>query len=154
MQLYLVQHAQAMAKQVNPERPLTEEGHRSAAAVAALAAKLDLNVEQIRHSGKTRAEQTALILAETLSPPGGVVQANGLGPKDDVEPVANALARDVEPLMVVGHLPFMERLAGYLLTGDPERTVVAFENAGIVCLAGEGDHWQVQWIVTPRIASP
>jgi phosphohistidine phosphatase len=153
MELYLVQHAQAMSKRENPERPLTDEGRRSAAAVAVLAGRLGLAVQQIRHSGKARAEQTATILAEALSPPGGVLQVDGLGPMDDVERVADGLVRDAEPLMLVGHLPFMERLAGYLLTGDPGRPVVAFSNAGIVCLVGEGDRWRVRWIATPELAT-
>lgn len=153
MELYLVQHAEAMSKQENPQRPLTEKGRRTAAAVATLAGRLGLSIHRIQHSGKTRAEQTASIMAETLSPLAGVVQADGLGPRDDVEPVASELVDRGQPVMVVGHLPFLERLAGYLLTGDPEHRVVKFSNAGIVCLARSGDLWQVQWILTPEIAS-
>lgn len=153
MQLFLVQHAEALPKQENPERPLTAEGRRHAAAVAAMCGKLGLTVHQIQHSGKTRAEQTATILAETLSPPSGVVQADGLGPQDDVEPVARDLVDGGQAVMVVGHLPFLERLAGYLLTGDAEHRVVKFSNANVVCLAQSGDLWQVRWILTPEIAS-
>lgn len=153
MELYLVQHAQAMSKQEDPERPLTEEGRRAAIAAATLAGKLGLTVQQIRHSGKKRAEQTAMILAESLSPLDGVVQVSGLGPRDAVEPVAGEVLRSSEPMMLVGHLPFMERLAAYLLTGDPERSVVEFTNAGIVCLARQADRWRVRWIITPEIAA-
>ncbi len=153
MELYLVQHAQAMSKQEDPQRPLTQEGRRTAAAVAATCRKLGITVQQIRHSGKARAEQTAQVLAEALSPPGGVVQVSGLGPRDDVEPVAHGLVRGAEPVMLVGHLPFMERLAAYLLTGDPDRTVVEFTNAGVVSLMGEGERFRARWILTPEIAS-
>ena len=121
--------------------------------MAAFAARLDLEVGQIRHSGKTRAEQTAAILGEALSPPGGVVAVSGLAPKDDVAPVAKALARELLPVTLVGHLPFLARLAGLLVTGDPERRVVQFRNAGIVCLTLEGDRWLVTWILTPEMAS-
>jgi phosphohistidine phosphatase len=153
MEVYLVQHAQAIAKQEDARRPLTEQGRRSAAAVAAACGRLGFTVHQIRHSGKTRAQQTAAILAETLSPPGGVVQASGLGPRDNVEPVAHGLEASENPVLLVGHLPFMERLAAYLLTGDPGRTVVEFTNAGIVCLSREGGRWKVRWILTPQMAS-
>lgn len=152
MDLYLVQHAQAVPKQQNPQRPLTEEGRHAADVVASACGRLGLTVQQIWHSGKTRAEQTATILAGTLSPPEGVVQVAGLGPRDDVQPVARRLERGTQPVLLVGHLPFLERLAAYLLTGDPECTVVQFTNASVVCLVREGTRWQVRWILTPEIA--
>jgi len=153
MQVYLVQHGEAQPKDVDPNRPLTEGGRHETQRVAALAARLKLNVGQIRHSGKTRAQQTAAILGEALSPPGGVVAAPGLAPKDDVRPVAEALALEARAVMLVGHLPFMARLAGLLLTGDPERAVIKFRKSGILCLAREDDGWQVAWFLTPELVS-
>ena len=151
MRVYLVQHAEAMSKGQNPDRPLTEAGRQAATAVAAVAAKLHLDVAQIRHSGKTRAEQTAGILAKALTPPDGVAAVEGLAPLDDVRPVAIELAHTTRPLMLVGHLPFMERLASLMLAGDAEQPVVEFTKAGIVCLSLD-DQWRVTWILTPEIA--
>ena len=91
MEVYLVQHGEAQPKSVDPARPLTERGRQDAQRVATFAARLGLEVEQIRHSGKTRAEQTAVAFGEALSPPGGVVKVAGLAPKDAVQPVADAL---------------------------------------------------------------
>jgi phosphohistidine phosphatase len=154
MQLFLVQHGEAQPKSVDPNRPLTERGRQETERAAALAAQWGIRVHQIRHSGKTRAEQTASVLDEALSPSGGVVAAPGLAPKDDVEPVAVALAREPEPVMIVGHLPFLARLAGLLLAGDPNQPVVRFRNAAIVCLTREDDRWHVAWILTPEMAAP
>jgi phosphohistidine phosphatase len=152
MKIYLVQHGESEPKTVDPARPLTAQGRQDVQQVAMFAARLGLEVEQIRHSGKTRAEQTAGILGEALSPAGGVVTISGLAPNDDVRPVAEALARESQPVMLVGHLPFLARLAGLLVTGNPDRSVVRFRNAGIVCLAREEDHWLVAWIITPEMA--
>lgn len=152
MDVYLVQHAEAKSEEEDPDRPLSEKGREDAQAVAALASKMALDVGQIRHSGKTRAEQTATILGQALSPAERVVAASGLGPLDDVEPVAKELTRASQPLMLVGHLPFMERLAGYMATGDSDRAAVKFHNGGIVCLTQDEDQWQVSWILTPEIA--
>jgi phosphohistidine phosphatase len=80
------------------------------------------------------------------------VTVSGLAPLDDVKPVAAELTGASAPIMLVGHLPFLERLAGQMLVGDPERAVVRFHNAGIVCLTRTNDRWQVSWIVTPPIA--
>ena len=155
MKVYLVQHGEAKPKDADPTRPLTEWGRQEAQRVAAFAERLGLEVRQIRHSGKTRAEQTATILGEARSPPDGVVAALGMAPLDDVQPVADALAREPQPLMLVGHLPFMARLAGLLVTGDPGHSVVRFRNGGIVCLAHEEgeDTWLVAWVLTPEMAN-
>jgi hypothetical protein len=39
----------------------------------------------------------------------------------------------------VGHLPFLARQVGLLVAGDLDRPVVQYGNAGLVCLAREGD---------------
>ena len=153
MNLYLVQHGEAEAERVDPARPLTGRGRADVVSVARRAARLALEVEQIRHSGKTRAEQTAAILGEALSPRGGVVEAPGLAPMDNVGPIGDALAREEKPLMLVGHLPFMARLAALLVGGNPERPVVQFRNAGIVALSRENAHWLFAWNLTPELAA-
>jgi phosphohistidine phosphatase len=66
--------------------------------------------------------------------------------------VAEDLNRSVDPVMLVGHLPFMEKLAGYMLTGDADQAVIDFNNAGIVCLKQEDERWQVEWILSAEIA--
>jgi phosphohistidine phosphatase len=109
-------------------------------------------VQQIRHSGKTRAEQTAALFAYALSPPDGVLAVPGLAPKDDVAPIAEALERESRPVMLVGHLPFMARLAARLVAGDTERPAVEFRNGGVVCLARQDERWLVSWVLTPEIA--
>ena len=152
MKVYLVQHGEAEPKSVDPARPLTQQGRQEVEQVAAFAAQLGLGVAQIRHSGKTRAEQTATILGEALSPPGGVVAVSGLAPKDEVQPIAEALGRESQPVMLVGHLPFLGRLAGLLVSGKPDLPVVQFRNAAIVCLTRAEDRWLVAWILTPEMA--
>ncbi len=153
MELYLVQHGEAKSKAKDPQRPLTERGRDEVQRVAAFAAKAGLKVSQVRHSGKRRAEETASILAEHLSPAEGVLAISGLAPMDDVRPIAQALQKETAPLMLVGHLPFMDRLAGLLVTGDPDCSVVRFRMGGIVCLEGEDEDWAVKWVVTPELVA-
>lgn len=153
MRLYLVQHGEARSKSEDPERPLTDRGRDGVARVAAFARRADVGIHQIRHSGKLRAGETATILAEHLEPPIGVVAIEGLAPRDDVRSIAEFLSRETRPLLLVGHLPFMERLAGLLLAGDEERTVVRFVKGGIVCLERDAQSraWSVRWVVTPDL---
>ena len=153
MKLYLVQHGDAKPKSEDPERPLTEQGRKDVAQVAAFAQRADVQVSQIRHSGKRRAEETATILAEYLVPAGGVVALPGLAPKDDTDRVAELLNRETRPLMLVGHRPFMDRLAGLLVADSQDRVVVRFQKGGIVCLERDPTSWTwtVCWMVTPDL---
>jgi phosphohistidine phosphatase len=57
-----------------------------------------------------------------------------------------------EDIMLVGHLPHLGRLASLLLAGDPERHVVSFRMAGVVCLErGENGNWSLKWMITPDV---
>jgi len=54
--------------------------------------------------------------------------------------------------MIVGHLPFLGKLASLLLTGCESANTVAFKQGGIVCLSrSELKQWQINWMVTPEI---
>jgi phosphohistidine phosphatase len=55
--------------------------------------------------------------------------------------------------MLVGHLPFMERLAALLVTGSQEKPVIAFQYSGIVCmdLGAREDNWVIRWALVPKL---
>ena len=79
-------------------------------------AAIRVKVSLIRQSGKKRARQTAEILADALNPASGVAEVGGLKPLDDVAAVAAAIDAAANT-MLVGHLPFMERMTSFLVTG-------------------------------------
>ena len=153
MEVYLVQHGEAYRKEENPERPLTEKGKDDVRKVAAFLSKYRVRENQIRHSGKKRAEETALILGEYLSPPAGVRVTQGLTPNDDITPVAETLRLETEPVMIVSHLPFLIRLASSLITGSEEKAVVQFRMGGCIRLAKGNGKWSLEWAVTPDLIS-
>jgi len=71
---------------------------------------------------------------------------------DDVRLWADRLAKGKEDLMLVGHLPFMEKLASYLLCGNENARLVLFRYGAIVCLDQKEDQaWAVRWILTPEM---
>ena len=55
--------------------------------------------------------------------------------------------------MLVGHLPFMERLAAHLITGRADKPVFLFQNGGIVCVEQhpESGDWAIKWTLMPNI---
>jgi phosphohistidine phosphatase len=153
MLLYLVQHGEAKREEEDPQRGLTDKGTQDVGAVAVYARRMHARPERIFHSAKLRARQTAEILAGLLEPRGGMDQAGDLLPLDDPALWAARLAGMHEDAMLVGHLPFMARIAGLLLCGDKERACVDFTMGGIVCLRrSEDGTWAVAWMVVPEMA--
>lgn len=152
MALYLVQHGKSLPKDQDPDQGLSSEGRSDVQRISQVAGGYGVRPSAIRHSGKTRARQTAEIIAGSLLPEGPVEPISGIDPLDDVTTVAKQLKTE-DNLMLVGHLPFMERLAGFLITGLPERLVFKFQNGGIVCLDKNPDSpwWFVKWALMPKI---
>lgn len=151
MRLYLVQHGEALSKDVDPERPLSDAGQ---AAVARLAAFLErrVQVSAVVHSGKTRARQTAELLAAVLSPGLPVETVSGIGPNDAVEPFVQQITAAGKDTLVVGHLPFMAKLVAYLVTGDGDNTLVDYQPGSVVCLESNDDgNWQINWMLRPEL---
>ncbi len=152
MKLYLVQHAKAASKDADPQRTLTEEGCRDIRKVAAFIKPLNLSVDYLWHSGKKRATQTAEFLAEVVKINEAQIIHDGLGPNDDVTALKNELISGRKDIMIVGHLPFLPKLASLLLTNSESSNTVAFKQAGIVCLDYSDDNqWQLDWLITPNI---
>ena len=152
MKLYLVQHAKAALKHVDLERSLTEEGRQDLQKVTAFIKPLNLCVDYLWHSGKKRAIQTAEILAEVIKINKAQTIRDGLGPNDDITVLVDELAFAPQDIMVVGHLPFLSKLASLLLAGSESANTVAFKNGGVVCLTRcEENQWQIDWMVTPEL---
>jgi phosphohistidine phosphatase len=151
MKLYLVQHGEAKPEAVDPSRGLSEKGQADVKKVAEFLKSLELCVKGVWHSGKTRADQTANVLAKSLASADGVVRQRGLAPLDPVEPVREELEQDTNlHYMIVGHLPFMEKLASLLVAGSEDADIVAFQMGGVVCLERDDvGVWRVRWMVTP-----
>jgi phosphohistidine phosphatase len=114
-----------------------------------LAKERNVEIAAIHHSGILRARQTAEILGKHLAPPLGVAQRSGLLPEDDPAIMKAQLDSDDSPVMLVGHLPYMNRLAGLLVVADPNRVVAAFSTATMVCCSGGGGQWKIVWKLTP-----
>ena len=151
MALFLVQHGKNLSKEKDPDQGLSKEGLAETQTMAALAAENYIQVMRIIHSGKKRALQTAEIFVKALEPEAGMIKGSGLAPLDDITIFASTLSNE-ENIMVVGHLPFMEKLVSYLVTGSPENQVVKFQNSSIVCLdtVDASEPWFIRWALFPR----
>lgn len=153
MALFLVQHGKSLPKEKDPDQGLAREGIAETQSMARLAAEKNIQVDRIIHSGKKRALQTAEIFMKELEPEAGITKGPGIAPLDDVISYASTLD-DAERVMIVGHLPFLERLVSYLVAGSVDLPVIKFQNSSIVCLdmESESEHWYIRWVQFPRFA--
>lgn len=152
MALYLVQHGQCLPKEKDPHKGLSEQGKEFVRLIAGVAADYHVKVSMIAHSGKFRARQTAEIMAKALNPEKGLKTMDGIMPLDDVVQIASTLDLAANH-MLVGHLPFLEKLIAYLITGQPEPAVFQMQNGGIVCLDLDNRTSKpvIKWALMPQI---
>ena len=152
MTLFLMQHGEAASEQENPERPLTPAGRDTVERAAFRAHRAGVLLDRCFHSGKLRAAQSAELLAAAV---GGIVeQRDGLAPNDPIVPIAEWVQRVDESVALVGHLPFLGRLASLLVVGDENVPVVRFTMGGLVCLDYDEptQTFVVAWALSPAIS--
>jgi phosphohistidine phosphatase len=154
MYAYLVQHGKAKSAEEDPDRSLSDQGREEVTHVAKFLNELRIAISLVQHSGTARAEETAHILAASMRCTSGPCRTDGLSPLDDPSEAANFLKVYTDNVLIVGHLPHLERLSSLLLTGNPERRPVQFRNGGVVCLEKEQTGtWSVVWAVVPELLS-
>lgn len=150
MKFYLVQHAKALSKEENPRRTLSQEGLADALKMASFCFEAGITVDEVVHSGKTRAEETATVLSKTVWPGQIPIEMEGLAPNDTTDHLLRAAQTAGGDLMAVGHLPFMEKMIARCLTGSEDGMSVAFEPGSIVCLErDENGGWALAWMQRP-----
>jgi len=146
--IVLVRHGEATSTVEDPERPLTVVGRQHAEWAATWLERCGYEVAEIRYSEKLRARETAEILGKRLGMNGSRVRRRlGLKGHDDPAPVAVDIEAEDRSLLIVGHLPFLARLAGILLVGDPDRVGLWFTDAGVLVLGRTRGAWRVEALV-------
>ncbi|MCD6297984.1 MAG: phosphohistidine phosphatase SixA [Deltaproteobacteria bacterium] len=153
MNIYLMQHGKQVSKEEDPDKPLSNQGKEDVERVASFLLRAGISVEDIFHSGKTRARETAEIMISKLIPGKESVKKNGLAPLDDVKEIAGEIENGQKDLVLVGHLPHLAKLTSLLITGRDSNTVVKFQQGGIVCLRHDDDEevWAIAWMLVPEI---
>ena len=147
MKLYLAQHGPAVDKTVNRDRPLSEEGQQEVAGVARYLKQADAKISGIYHSGKTRAQQTAAIIADELGID-HVDQLDGINPNDDIEPVVEQINKLTDDTMIISHIPFLPRIVSRLLTGNIQAEASSMPG-NIICLDRDKDgYWSLSGCCT------
>ena len=154
MKLYLVQHGEALPKEVDPERGLSDQGKEDVTHIAAFLAKGGIQVERIFHSSKKRAEQTARLFESCLSSGAELCQKEGISPLDPVDNLAREVDNWQDDTILVGHLPYMGKLVSRLVAEKEDVPLVNFQPGSVVCLErDETGSWIIVLMVRPELLS-
>jgi phosphohistidine phosphatase len=132
MELYLMQHGQAVTEEEDPERPLSREGIAQIQASAAAIRRLGLTFGVIVCSPKRRSKQTAALIAEAVRYPySDLVTTDLVLPSVPAVDTLRFLEqyRENGSVLVTGHLPSLGEIASALLAGVP--VGIRFDNGGL-----------------------
>lgn len=149
MKVYIVQHGLSMSEEMDPEKSLSPEGNKQSRIVAGFLREKNIRVDSIWHSPKKRAVQTARIMAEILACPETQERKN-LNPLDPIGDLPGEIKSLNKDLMIVGHLPFLQKLASFFLSGTEDNQFISFRNSGAICLEYT-DSWKLLWTVVPEL---
>ena len=156
MKLYLMRHGEAVSDHVDPERPLSDRGKAQTVSVAAYLRKNGSKLQEVWHSNKLRAKETAEGLVRTMGLSLACQERPGLTPDDPAGPVADilqeyAIKHPRGALILVSHLPFLPNLVEILLSGKTKPSRIRFAEAGALCLNyGTDDAWSLDWVIEPE----
>ena len=145
MKLFLIQHGLAFPKGKDPERPLSVQGEAQTQRVAEYLKSRSVAVDSIWHSTKLRAVQTADIIGEAIDCKNRQAR-DDMNPNDSVKKLPKEILSAKKNVMIIGHLPFLQKLAGLLLTGSEDKEIIAFKNSAVLCLDHE-EEWQIEWLI-------
>jgi phosphohistidine phosphatase len=161
--LYVIRHADALPADApgvtdDAARPLSPEGKRQAAQLAAWLKAISVQFDQIVTSPLARALQTAEELARNLQlPAASVVKSPALAPGKATRKLAKLLLKlDGQNIALVGHEPDLSELTAWLL--GSKKTQLEFAKAGVACVHCEETPQKgagiLVWLVTPEIIPP
>ena len=153
MRLYLVQHGEAIGKDLDPDRPLSKNGRADVEGLATWLTEQGVAVARIVHSGKARARQTAELLGGLLTPGGEIHQQDGLVPNDSPAAFLDAMCDGDDDVLVASHMPFVARVLALAIAKDPEQQLADFQPGTVAGIQRDSEgNWRLFMFVRPQLA--
>ncbi len=155
MQLFCLRHGEAQPfPNEQGERPLTDEGRSHIHRLAHYLAQQDISFTRILHSKKTRATETAKLLASRLQQH---TQDTEFCPFLDPDSYAmSALLSSIhdaqDATLLVSHMPFISQLMSLLITHHDQYNLVDFQPGTLACLERHhSQRWLLKWLIAPHM---
>lgn len=150
MNLYLMQHGEALLKGIDREESLSEKGKEIVKMSAIALKKMNISFDVIICSPKKRSKQTAQIIAKTfMFPLKKIIETQKVNPLTPAEETLDFISKH-ERVFIAGHLPSIKEIISYLLY--PTAAIeVDIQNGGCTRIDIERDKNILKWHVTPNI---
>ena len=147
MRLYLVHHGDAVGPEVDPRRPLSEQGREHVARLANEAAARGARPEVVWHSGKLRARQTAEAFWRACNALAAFSATRDLQPDDPPDWILNRLRGESRDILIAGHYPHLPRLMTLIMSTAHVTDVRPFPQHGVVAVQtnDNGTTWMEIW---------
>lgn len=151
MKFYLVRHGEAVPPEVDPEKPLSPEGRKEIEKIARHLGEKSFPLGLILHSQKLRAKQTAEIMDKYIVPGVSFLKEHPqMAPNDPIGPALERALNEGQDVMLVGHLPYLQKFLSNLVTGNENNEIVHYAAGTVVCLAeSNGGNWMIEWVMSP-----
>ena len=141
MEIWLLRHASAEDRAESgrdPDRTLTEDGHKRAREVARGLAELEPGIELILTSPYERARQTAEPVARALRLTSKLRETQALEPQSDPQEILDEVRGEhADGVLLVGHEPHLGALLGLLVSGRAGLEI-PMKKAAVARLTWEG----------------
>lgn len=146
MKLYLMRHGQAASSDIDPEKGLSSVGKMEIEELAHRLKEQGVTFNQVFHSNKARARQSAEIMTKILAPDVTPLFKENLKPNDDPAILLPDIESWQDDTLIASHLPFVPSLLMLLLG---ENQTVNFVPGTVACLTRDGLKWHLEWISRP-----
>ena len=159
MNLFLLRHASAGTRRVNPlldvKRPLDRDGKRHCLQLAHVINDLKIGFDLIISSPLKRSLQTASLIGTETGYEAQILLSNALAPTATYPDFQKLLHEypEVENLLVIGHNPNLTSFLGTLLVPAPARAAaqVRLRKGSLARVNLTRGPAMLQWMLDPRI---
>ncbi|MBI4379262.1 MAG: phosphohistidine phosphatase SixA [Nitrospinae bacterium] len=134
MQIYLLQHGQALGEEIDPQRHLSSEGRAQIEKTSIALKRMGVSFDLLLSSPKARARESAEIVGGALSYPLNEIEiTDTLNPNSSPEDFIHFLSgfKDRDSILIAGHLPSLHSIALWLLC-ETCKMNIKFEMGGIL----------------------
>lgn len=147
--IYLMRHAEALNKEQDAERPLSELGRGNAKKMAAWMHAVGVPITTILHSPILRAKETAEIVSGVYNLKPTVFEA--LSTEASLVSLAQSVGDLSSGALLIGHLPNLDLLSNLLVTYDEQCTTLSFQPAAVAAFDLTENRCLIDWTLYPAL---
>ena len=133
MKLYIIRHGDYLTADKDPKKKLSQKGVDDSKRLAKFLSKQRISPTAIWHSDKIRSLQTAEIISKAIGV-NNLIARKDLAPAEPVNKFPHEILKGNSDLVIVGHIPFIQKLVGLLLANSTNVDMIRFYKSSVACL--------------------